>query len=75
MIKVIVLPSIDISSAQERKMNVTDFVVYLWLLPAVLFILLPLTISFLWVVIKLPVSLLMREVRVSLRKADLQTAR
>ncbi len=56
-------------------MNVTDFVVYLWLLPAVLFILLPLTISFLWVVIKLPVALLMREVRVSLRKADLQTAR
>ena len=56
-------------------MDITDFTVYFWLLPATLFILLPLTISFLWVVIKLPVSLLMREIRIISRKADPQTAR
>jgi hypothetical protein len=55
-------------------MNFVEFAVYFWLLPVVLFILLPMTISFLWVVIKLPVSLLMREIRVSFRKADLRSA-
>ena len=56
-------------------MNIADYAVFFWLLPAALFILLPLTVSFLWVVIKLPVSFVIREARVIFRKADLQTAR
>ncbi len=56
-------------------MNLSEFVVYFWMFPVVLQILIPLLFGIAWIVIILPVSLLTREVRAYFRKHDPQIAR
>ena len=61
--------SVFVQNAKKRRptmlfmkggsiMNISDFIVYLWLFPVVLQILLPLAVLCGWTVIKLPVLLI-----------------
>ena len=56
-------------------MKFSELVVYIWLLPVVLQILIPLFFGIVWIVILRPLSVLLREVRVYFRKPDQQFAR
>ena len=56
-------------------MKPSEFIVYIWLLPVVLHILIPLFFGIVWIVVLKPLSLVLREVRVYFRKTDPQFAR
>ena len=56
-------------------MGPDELAVYLWMFPVVLYILIPLLFLVGWVVLVKPISLLIREVRVSFKKPDQQFAR